>query len=129
MRDKLYKVKLWRNLKNRAKNANGDGSLRQRSDDKWELRVTVGKDINGKSIRKSFYGDKQSEVKLKYKEYLKNTEMPLEKVQTVKEWAEKWLDIYKKGKISYKSYYNYTLYMDNHIIPYLGNLLLDEVKE
>jgi len=53
------------------KSANGDGSLRQRPDGRWELRATLGKGIDGKQIRKSFYGEKQSEVKLKYKEYLK----------------------------------------------------------
>ena len=115
-------------MKRNKKNANGDGSIRQRSDGKWELRITTGKDVNGKAIRKSFYGAKQSEVKLKYKEYLKSTEILLDKMMTVKEWAERWLNIYKKGKISYKSYYNYTLYLDSHIIKSIGTLLLDEVR-
>ena len=112
----------------RPKNANGDGSIRQRSDGKWELRITIGKKIDGKPIRKSLYGDKQSDVKLKYKEYLKNTEMPVDKTATVKEWALFWLEVYKKDKISYKGYYNYTLYINKHIIPEIGHLSLEQVR-
>jgi len=114
--------------KARPKNANGDGSIRQRPDGRWELRATVGRGIDGKQIRKSFYGDRQSDVKLKYKDYLKKTMVPVDRISTVKEWAEFWLEIYKKNKISYKGYYNYTLYMNKHIIPEIGNILLEEVR-
>ena len=114
--------------KARPKNANGDGSIRQRPDGRWELRATVGKGIDGKQIRKSFYGDKQSEVKLKYKNFLAKSSVPIDRISTVKEWAEFWLEISKKDKISYKGYYNYTLYINNHIIPEIGDLALGQVR-
>ena len=41
---------------------------------------------------------------------------------TVKQWAQIWLDVYKKGSVSYPTYKNYKVYVENHIIPELGEL-------
>lgn len=56
--------------------------------------------------------------------------MRIERVNTVKEWALTWLEEYKSDiKNSYKSYKNYELYVTKHIIPSLGNLRLDQVRQ
>jgi len=36
--------------------SNGDGSLVQRKDGRWEYKITAGTDMYGKPLRKSFYG-------------------------------------------------------------------------
>ena len=45
------------------KRANGDGTIRQRKDGRWELIVTLGRDPGtGKLIRKSHYCKTQKEA-------------------------------------------------------------------
>ena len=47
------------------KRANGEGTIRQRKSGLWEGLYTVGKDENGKLIRRSIYGKTQAEVRKK----------------------------------------------------------------
>ena len=48
------------------KNAKGSGSIRKRSDGRWEARYTTGRDAGtGKQIQKSVYGKTQAEVRKK----------------------------------------------------------------
>ena len=112
------------------KNSPGDGSLRQRSDGRWEYRVIVGMDADMKPIRKSFYSKDKSGAGAKkaYRAWLADQEELVEKEKTFKVWAEEWLKTYKKGKISPGSYYNYKLYIEKHIIPEIGGKLLDSIR-
>lgn len=111
------------------RSANGDGTLRERKDGRWEYRVVVGYDEIQKPIRKSFYGKNQTEAKKKYREWLQKPEkVRIEKAATVGEWAAVWLDVYKKDKVEYGTYRNYKMYVDKHIIPSIGKLKLEDVK-
>ena len=50
------------------KRANGEGSIRKRSDGRWEGRYTAGYDpVTGKAIHKNVLGKTQAEVKEKLK--------------------------------------------------------------
>lgn len=108
----------------------GDGNLKQRKDGRWEYRVVVGMDADMKPIRKSFYSRDKSgaAAKKQYRDWLANQSTPIEQVKTVKQWAEYWLDTYKKDQVAYKSYRNYCLYVNQHIIPALGHLKLEDVR-
>jgi len=108
----------------------GDGALRQRPDGRWEYRAVVGYDADQNPIRKSFYSkDKRGAgAKAKYRAWIECKDDQLEAKKTVKQWAEQWLEDYKKGKIAPKSYNNYKLYVHSHIIPELGAKLLDQVR-
>lgn len=108
----------------------GDGTLKLRKDGRWEYQVVVGMDVDQKLIRKSFYSRDTSGVgaKEQYREWLSDQREPIEAVKTVKQWAEYWLDTYKKDQVAYKSYKNYCLYVNNHIIPSIGNLKLEDVR-
>ncbi len=107
--------------------ANGEGSWRKRKDGTWEYRVVVGTDMNGEELRKSFYGKTKPVCRQKYEEY-KSTGVSIERVLTVGQWAPKWLEIYKKDKIAYKSYKSYDGYINHHIIPAIGGLKLTQVR-
>ena len=49
-----------------TKNAKGGGTIRKRSDGRWEARYTLGIDPKtGKQIQKSVYGKTQKEVRQK----------------------------------------------------------------
>ena len=111
----------------------GDGSLTQRKDGRWEYKVIVGEKPNGDPIRKSFYSrDKTGrQAKAAYRKWLEEKEK--EKVQThqtVKDWAEAWLSAYKQGRgTSGGNYKNYKLYVEKHIIPHIGNLYMEDVRQ
>lgn len=109
---------------------NGEGHLRQRKDARWEFSIIVGTKSDGKPNYKSFYSrDKDGRgAKKQYNEWRKSGEAPIEKVMTVAEWAGRWLEVYKKDKVAYKSYKNYELYVNNHIIPVIGHKKLNDVR-
>ena len=108
----------------------GDGSLRQRSDGRWEYRVVIGMDADMNPIRKSFYSKDKSgrAAKAAYRDWLTNQEPGVEGIKTVKQWAETWLEAYKKGKVAPKSYTNYKLYVEKHIVPAIGHMQLEGVR-
>ena len=107
------------------KNPNGEGSLRQRKDGRWEFRVKV----EGRGTPMSFYSmDKDGRgAKKKYREWLKNNGEGIEKVKTVKAWAEIWLKS-KKAVVAFGTYANYERYTNEFILPSLGGLKMDAVR-
>ena len=109
----------------------GDGNLRHRKDGTWEFRVVTGTGADGNPIRKSFYSKDKSGrgAKQKYRDWLQRQEEEREAQQSmsVKAWAEKWLVLYKEGKVAPQAYRNYKTYVNNHIIPFLGSKSLREV--
>ena len=108
---------------------NGSGTYTKRKDGTWQYRVSVGLRGDGSASRKAFYGKTKKECRDKYEQWIKgNGEKSIEKVSTVEEWADKWLELYKKGTISYGTYHNYELYIKNHIKPKLGKFKLSVIK-
>ncbi len=108
------------------KNANGEGSLRQRKDGSWEFRIQV----EGRKSQLSFYSrDADGRgAKKKYRAWLKSTggRAP-EKVETVAGWSEVWLAA-KKASVVYGTYANYARYTNGFILPALGHLKLEAVR-
>lgn len=80
-----------------AKRANGEGSV-NRYNNGWRATITLGRGIEGKLIRKQFYGKTKSEVLKKVDDFkVKNTlglSTKDDKV-TVQEWIKTWLEEYK----------------------------------
>ena len=110
-------------------NSPGDGTLRQRKDGTWEYRAIITLP-DGTQSRKSFYSKDKTGTgaKKKYRDWISSKEDPLSAVYTVGQWASLWLQTYKKDKVAPKSYKNYELYINKHIIPTLGEYALTEVK-
>ena len=81
-----------------TKNAKGGGTIRKRSDGRWEARYTLGIDPKtGKQIQKSVYGKTQKEVRQKLTaitaEIDDGTYIPPDKT-TVEQWLTIWLKEY-----------------------------------
>ena len=95
------------------KRANGEGSIRKRSNGTWEARVTVGVNPEtGKLISKSVYGRTQKEVRKKLNALQTGEQQavnppaagpglitdaasePEQKEMTVGEWLDTWLKEY-----------------------------------
>lgn len=115
-----------------ARQKNGTGSFYHRKDGTVQYRVYMGIGADGKPWRPSFYGKDEKEALKAYKDWLKSSgETPIEKVKAVGEWADKWLELYKKtgrDKVAYSTYRNYKMYVDNHIKPHIGKLKFEQVK-
>ena len=128
------------------KRANGEGSMRKRSNGTWEARITVGVNpVTGKMISKSIYGRTQKEVREKMKALQTDEqqaanppvacppqvdimpEPPNQIEMTVGEWLDTWLKEYladvKPGtRIAYES--TCRLYFK----PTIGEVPLSKLK-
>ena len=136
--------------------ANGEGSIRKRSDGSWEGRITIGYDPFGKQVMKSVYGRTQRDVKEKLERLkddlegksAKQTEQADsdsgkdKKEVTGKEvdntgegicmlTLEQWLDIWRKQYLSNVkpgTVCHYESVCRLHIVPALGNTPLVKLR-
>ena len=128
------------------KRANGEGSIRKRSNGTWEARVTVGVNPEtGKLISKSVYGRTQKEVREKLNA-LQATEQqavnpptagpgmateaadePEQKEMTVGEWLDTWLKEYL-ADVKQGTSIHYESVVRLHLKPALGDIPLSQLR-
>lgn len=105
-----------------------------RADKRYEVKITVGRDISGKCIQKSFYSTKsKDDAKKKGLEYLNALEHGrLEEIiknQNFTVWSQRWLETYIKNRVKGSTYYsNYELPLQRHLIPYFGKMNLADIR-
>ncbi len=110
--------------------ANGEGSIRKRTDGRWEGRYTAGRDpVTGKAIYKNVLGKTQTEVKEKLKTAIeKNSALDVKsRCCTVGQWMDTWMENYAKLQVRPSSYKTYQGFIENHIKPTLGNTPLEKL--
>ena len=113
-----------------TRGASGGGTIRKRSDGRWEARYTLGFDPKtGKQIQKSIYGKTQKEVRQKLNKV--NTEIDegtyFEPTQiTLGQWLDTWLEEYSGDK-KYLTIKGYKAQCSKHIKPALGNVQLHKL--
>lgn len=111
--------------------ANGEGSIRKRSDGRWEGRYKVGRHPEtGKLIYKNVLGKTQAEVRDKLKKAIEET-AGLDVVKagqyTLGQWMDVWYENYAKLKVRPSSHQTYRGYIDNHIKPNIGTIPLNKL--
>lgn len=77
-------------------------------------------------------GSTEPELYMNYARMLGDLEQGvrrLDKNTTVNQWSEEWLEVYKKGKITQKSYDTYPQKLDGYILPAIGRMKLKDVTE
>lgn len=103
----------------------------------YEVKVTTGKTLTGKLIRKSFYSSiSKADAKAQAEQYLIESkaadlagEVFVREGVNFQTWAEKWLSTYKRGKVKDNTYEGtYRNPTENHLIPYFGNALLTDIR-
>ena len=113
------------------KRANGEGSLRKRSDGRWEGRYTAGRDpVTGKAIYKNVLAKTQKECKEKLERAIEKTgkvDVARSGKYTVAEWVRLWFETYSKPSIREQTAYYYNNYIEKHIVPGIGNIKLDKL--
>ena len=110
--------------------ANGEGNIRKRKDGRWEGRYTAGYDQTGKRIIKNVLGKTQAEVKEKLKTAISESQkLDVSKAgtYTVSSWMKTWYEVYAEPRIRPNTKAYYTNYIENHIIPGIGDVPLDKL--
>lgn len=97
---------------------------------KYRKTITVGRDINGKPIRKDFYARTKHELNEKIDAYKRREAGGAETVSkvTFSDWALSWLESYKEGQVEESTYKQYK-YNTHKIIEYFGDALLINIRE
>ena len=112
--------------------ANGEGSIRKRSDGRWEGRYTAGRNPEtGKVIYKNVLGKTQAEVKVKLKAAIEesaNLDMLKAEQYTTGQWMDVWFENCAKIKVRPSSHQTYRGYIDNHIKPNIGDVPLNKLS-
>ena len=113
------------------KRANGEGSIRKRSDGRWEGRYTAGYDPEtGKRITKNVLGKTQAEVKEKLAKAIeesKKLDIVRSDEYTVAEWLRLWYELYAKPNIRPTTADNYHRSIESHVIPRIGEIKLKKL--
>lgn len=110
--------------KKKARASNGMGSVRQRSDGRWEARYTAP---DGK--QKSVYGKTQKDVTAKLRGVLHDIDAGSwqePSKMTVSDWFEIWLTDYQ-GHNTERTVNKYRSIVNTHFIPMLGNMKLSKL--
>ena len=113
-----------------SRRPNGDGSIRKRSDGRWEGRIVIGHKQDGKPMYKSVFGKTQKEMYSKFtkaREYYAGMNLTEESLMTLSEWLDKWLDEHKRGIIRESTMTGYKRYSESYIKPYLGKKRLTQI--
>lgn len=112
--------------------ANGEGSIRKRSDGRWEGRYTAGRNPEtGKPVYKNVLGKTQAEVKAKLKAAIESSaDIDVMKAEqyTTGQWMDVWFENCAKIKVRPFSHQTYRGYIDNHIKPNIGDVPLGKLS-
>lgn len=108
-------------------------NIRKRKDGRWEARMITGYDASGKAKYRSFYGKTYLEAKEKRNQALgRNQEeitagkRSVRKI-TVAQVMEEWLKD-RKTDVKESTYAQYANLTQNHILPQLGEISLEDLN-
>lgn len=102
-------------------------NIHKRYDGRWEARVLIGHDTNGKAKYKCLYGKTYTEVRNKKNQFIANPikDVPRSKITFSQLLSDCLLSIEPEMKES--TYAKYVFHVSKHIEPELGSLKLSEL--
>jgi integrase len=114
---------------------NGEGSIHQRADGRWEARLDLGI-VNGKRKRVSVYGQTRREVQDKLRESQSEFEAHgrvLEKNVTLSKWLDHWVNNVlplrvASGTLAQSTFANYVDCVERHLKTGLGQIRLTKLS-
>jgi integrase len=112
-----------RRKETRRRNRKGTGSCFQRSDGRWEGRLSIE---DGGAIY--VYGKTEKEVRAKLFAEQRAPRIREPEGLSMSEWLDRWLGIARPG-LRLNTYVSYRSAIENHIKPHLGKLKLSRVKQ
>lgn len=111
--------------KKRKQRGRGEGSISQRPSGRWEAKITIGTDGNGRRIRRAVYGDTKEEVQDKLAELRREARAGIlvePSALTLGEYLAEWLSTTVKPKCSPTTYNRYESIVRLKINPIIGGL-------
>ncbi len=116
----------------KTKRGHNEGSIRQRSDGRFEVRVTAGTDFaTGKPKRTSYYAKTKAEaIKLLHEvEYNIHINEMVDPTSTkLIDWLRIWLETYMKNSLKQSTYTSYKGYIENHLAKSFSTLKLKDLN-
>ncbi len=112
------------------KRKSGEGTVRFRSDGRWEGRVVTHYDEKGLPKTKSVFGKtkRECEQKLKaLKEEVSATSIKIAPEMKFGDWMDYWFNTYSKGKLNEYTQQTYWYRIYTQIIPKIGETPLNQV--
>ena len=102
----------------------GEGTLRKRSDGRWEGRIIIGHKNDGTPIFKSVFGKTQKATLKQLHQMLDlycDVALTEECRMTLGEWMDKWLDEYMLFTLRESSINGYRNLIEHQIKPFIGD--------
>ena len=102
----------------------GDGTIRKRSDGRWEARIIVGHKNDGSPMYKSAFAKTQkSALKQLHQliELYRDVDLTEDCRMTLGEWLDKWLDEYMIFTIRESTLDSYRAMVKNQVKPFIGS--------
>ena len=98
----------------------------KRKDGRWEARLRVDNNDNGKSIIKSFYGKTAIDVQKKMYTYKRSVLYDEKTEKTFFDLCYEWLEI-MQNRVKPSTYANYLTKIEKHIIPAFNEKLCRQI--
>ena len=108
----------------------GDGTIRKRSDGRWEGRIIIGHKKNGSPIFKSVFGKTQKSALKQLHQLIdlyRDVDLMEECRMTLGEWLDKWLDEYMIFSVRESTLEGYRSVINNQIKRFIGNKALSSL--
>ena len=102
----------------------GDGTIRKRSDGRWEARIIIGHKNDGSPMYKSAFAKTQKSALKQLHQLLdlyRDVDLTEECRMTLGEWMDKWLDEYMIFTIRESTLDSYRTMVKNQVKPFIGN--------
>ncbi len=102
----------------------GDGTIRKRSDGRWEARIIIGHKNDGTPMYKSAFAKTQKSALKELHQLIdlyRDVNLSEECRMTLGEWMDKWLDEYMLFTLRESSINGYRNLIDHQIKPHIGD--------
>ena len=102
----------------------GDGTIRKRSDGRWEARIIIGHKNDGSPMYKSAFAKTQKSALTQLHQLLdlyRDVDLTEECRMTLGEWMDKWMDEYMIFTIKENTIKGYRSQIDHQIKPFIGH--------
>ena len=101
----------------------GDGTIRKRSDGRWEARIIIGHKNDGSPMYKSAFAKTQRSALKQLHQLLdlyRDVDLTEECRMTLGEWLDKWLDEYMIFTVRESTLDSYRAMVKNQVKPFIG---------
>ena len=102
----------------------GDGTIRKRSDGRWEARIIIGHKNDGSPMYKSAFSKTQKSALKQLHQLLdlyRDVDLTEDCRMTLGEWMDKWMDEYMIFTIKENTIKGYRSQIDHQIKPFIGH--------